>query len=69
MFPPRTLSTLEFDKIKQMLAACAATDGAKAKALALIPSGDFDAVFAAQEQTDAAKRLVNAKGFPSFSAS
>ena len=68
LFTAKTLSTLEFDKITEMLVECASTDGAKARARALSPSDDFDTVVERQQRTDDAKRLINAKGFPSFSA-
>ena len=67
-YTSKTLSTLEFDKIIEMLAECAATDGARARALALAPSDDYDTVVKRQAKTEDAKRLVNAKGYPSFSA-
>lgn len=67
-FTQKTLSTLEFDKILNMLSECAATDGAKARALSLSPTDDFDTVILRQNRTDDAKRLINAKGYPSFSA-
>ncbi len=67
-FSQKTLQTLEFDKITAMLAAAASTDGAKAKALALTPTDDYDSASDRQERTDAAKRLLNAKGYPAFSA-
>ena len=68
LFTPKTQTTLEFDKIIEMLADCAATPGAKARARALFPSDDFDTVVMRQDRTDDAKRLVNAKGYPPFSA-
>ena len=68
-FTAKTLSTLEYDKITRMLADCAATDGARARALSLLPSSDYDVVVARQRRTDDAKRLINAKGYPSFFAS
>lgn len=67
-FTAKTLSTLEFDKITALLAECAATDGAAAKARALSPSDDFETVIMRQRRTDDAKRLINAKGYPTFSA-
>ncbi len=67
-FTHKTLSTLEYDKIIDMLVECAATDGAKARARSLMPSDDFDTVQKRQIYTNDAKRLINAKGFPSFSA-
>ena len=68
LFTTKTLSTLEYDKIISMLVDCAATDGAKARAASLIPSDDFDTVIERQRKTDDAKRLINTKGYPAFSA-
>lgn len=65
----KTLKILEFDKIIEMLADHASTDGAKARARALSPSDDFDTVLDRLSKTDDARRLINAKGFPAFSAS
>ena len=67
-FSAKTLSTLEFDKIKEMLAATTATEGARARARSLIPTDDYDVIITRQEMTDDAKRLINAKGYPSFAA-
>ena len=69
LFTAKTLSTLEYDKIISMLVDCAATDGAKAKAASLSPTDDFETVTLRQRRTDDAKQLINAKGYPSFSAS
>ena len=68
LFTEKTLTTLEFDKIVRMLADCAATEGAKLRAISLTPTNDFDLVVERQRKTDDAKRLINAKGYPSFSA-
>ena len=68
LFTAKTLSTLEYDKIIKMLVDCAATDGAKARAASLSPTDDYDTVCVRQRRTDDAKRLINAKGYPSFSA-
>lgn len=68
MFTAKTLSTLEFDKITAMLVDSAHTEGAKARARALTPSDDYDTVIERQRRTEDAKRLINAKGFPAFSA-
>ncbi len=68
LFTVKTQATLEFDKITEMLAECAATEGARARARTLMPSDDYDVVVARQLRTDDAKRLVNAKGYPPFSA-
>lgn len=68
LFTTKTLSTLEFDKIISMLVDCAATEGAKGRAASLIPTDDFDTVIERQKRTDDAKRLINTKGHPAFSA-
>ena len=67
-FTAKALSALEYDKIINMLASMASTDGAAAKARALSPTDDYDTVLLRQKRTDDAKRLINAKGYPSFSA-
>ena len=68
LFTAKTLSTLEYEKIIKMLADSAATDGAKSRALSLVPTDDFDMVVLRQRRTDDAKRLINSKGYPSFAA-
>ena len=68
LFTAKTLSTLEYDKIIDMLIDCASTEGAKARATSLVPTDDFETVVLRQKRTDDAKRLINAKGYPSFSA-
>ena len=68
IFTGKTLTTLEYDKIIEMLADCTATEGAKARARSLMPVDDYDFVADRQRKTDDAKRLINAKGYPSFSA-
>ena len=67
-FSSKMLRTLEFDKITEMLADHAAVDGAKGRALALLPSEDPVTVARRQNRTEDAKRLINHKGYPSFSA-
>ncbi|MBE6537006.1 MAG: endonuclease MutS2 [Ruminococcaceae bacterium] len=67
-FTSKALFALEYDKIIGMLASMAATEGAAAKARALSPTDDYDTVLTRQRRTDDAKRLINAKGYPSFSA-
>ena len=67
-FQTKMLSTLEYGKITEMLAALAATDGAKARARSLLPSDDYDVVLDRQKKTEDARRLVNQKGYPAFSA-
>ena len=68
LFTAKTLSTLEFDKIISALSDSAATEGAKARAMSLLPSDDYDTVLLRQTKTDDAKRLINRKGYPSFTA-
>ncbi len=68
IFTGKTLTTLEYDKIIDMLVELTATDGAKAKARALMPTDDIELVRIRQTHTDDAKRLINAKGYPAFSA-
>ena len=68
IFTGKTLTTLEYDKIIDMLVECTATEGAKAKARSLMPTDEYDFVVDRQQKTDDAKKLINAKGYPSFSA-
>ena len=68
LFTAKTLSTLEYDKIIRMLVECASTDGAKARAASLSPTDDYDVILSRQRRTDDAKRLINTKGYPAFSA-
>ncbi len=65
-FSERALIALEYDKICEMLATHAATDGAKRASLMLSPVSDLDTVLARQKKTTDAKRLIEAKGTPSF---
>ena len=62
----KTLSTLEFDKIRSMLAACCPTAGSAQKALAVYPTDRMDIAKARQQRTTDARRLCDAKGMPSF---
>ncbi len=64
----KSLSTLEFDKIKEMLASCASSNGAKSLARTLFPDDDFENVMKKQSRTFDARRLIDIKGYPSFSA-
>lgn len=68
LFTSKTLNTLEFDKISEMLVECAATEGAKARARTLTPIADYDDIITRQNRTEDAKRLINANGYPSFVA-
>lgn len=64
----KNLYTLELDKIRELLARHAATDGAKAAARELEPSDDIDEVRLRQRRTADAKLLAGQKGNPSFSS-
>ncbi len=65
-YTEKTIITLELDKILEMLAACAPTEGAKKAALTLTPSDDYVTVLRRQRRTGDAKRLMGLKGMPSF---
>ena len=62
----KNLHTLEFTKIREMLAACAGTEGAKAMALSLMPSEYAEEARRLQKKTTDARRLLDHKGMPSF---
>lgn len=62
----KIFSILEFDKIRQLLASGALTEGARQRALALEPSDDMDEIRHRQLYTADAKRLQGQKGTPSF---
>ncbi|MBE6568778.1 MAG: endonuclease MutS2 [Ruminococcaceae bacterium] len=62
----KALYTLEFDKIREILASLTATEGAKELALHLKPSSDIEKVRKMQQKTTDAKQLVGLKGQPSF---
>jgi len=65
-FTVKTLNSLEFNKICDMLAQFAPTEGAKVMARMLMPSDDVDVVVRRQKYTTDAKRLLGEKGMPSF---
>lgn len=62
----KNIYTLEFNKIRELLASKALTEGAKEMALCLMPSDDEDEVRLLQRRTGDAKRLAGQKGNPSF---
>lgn len=62
----KNLYTLEFNKIRELLAKKALTEGAAQMALSLEPSDDKDEVCLKQRRTADAKRLAGQKGNPSF---
>ena len=62
----KTLITLEFDKIRAMLAALCPTKGAAEEALLLVPDDRIDVIVRKQRRTTDARRLLDAKGMPPF---
>ena len=62
----KALYTLEFDKILELLAEVAQTEGAKEMARALVPSSDIEKVKKKLDHTSDAKILIGRKGLPSF---
>ncbi len=62
----KTLITLEFDKIREMLANLCLTEGAAALARQLSPDDRMEIIRRRQKKTTDAKRLADAKGMPSF---
>ncbi|MBQ8345147.1 MAG: endonuclease MutS2 [Clostridia bacterium] len=62
----KTLTTLEFDKIRGMLADACPTEGAAEMARRLCPTDRMDLVRLRQQRTTDACRLADAKGMPSF---
>lgn len=62
----KPMMILEFDRILQMLADAALTEGARKKALRLTPRFSRPFIEQMQRQTTEAKALAGAKGCPSF---
>ena len=62
----KAIKTLEFDKIREMLATYAPIESARTTALSLMPSSDTDVVLRRQRYTTDAKRLASLKGMPPF---
>ena len=62
----KTLTTLEFDKIRAMLADACPTAGSAELARLLAPAEYIDQVRARQKKTTDARRLIDAKGLPPF---
>ena len=62
----KTINTLEFDKIRSMLAALAPTAGAAELARGLLPCDRIAQVRSSLKKTTDARRLADAKGQPSF---
>ena len=64
----RAIRILEFDKIREMLSTYAQTEGAKKRALLLLPSSNPETVKRRQELTANAKYMAGVKGAPSFNS-
>ena len=62
----KTLQTLEFPKVQNLLAQVCMTEGAKQKAAELLPMTNIGQIRRSLTQTDDAKRLVMKKGQPAF---
>ncbi len=62
----RAVRILEFDKILEMLASVASTEGAKKRALSLLPTSNIETVKRRQSLTNDAKQMAGIKGAPSF---
>lgn len=58
----RVLKTLEFDKIRSQLVEHTSSSLGREKAVALLPSIDFDEVSRLQEETDEAAKVLRLKG-------
>ncbi len=66
LYTQKTLTTLEYHKIIAMLAEHAMTEGARVRALTLLPSDDYETVLCRQRHTADARRMVVLKGYPPF---
>lgn len=62
----KTMTTLEFDRVLDMLCDCAPTEGSRALARRLSPSEDIHVVLRRLRHTTDARRMCDAKGMPSF---
>lgn len=62
----KTMHTLEFENILDLLAGCASTEGSKALAKTLTPSDEITQVLRRLRHTSDARFFIEAKGTPSF---
>ncbi len=62
----KALHTLEFDKVRDILASLAPTEGSVELAKTLTPTSDIEKVRIRQQHTTDAKTLIGLKGAPSF---
>ena len=67
LYTQKTLAALEYDKILALLADRALTEGARERALTLLPSEDYDTVCMRQNRTQEARKLLSQKGYPPLS--
>ena len=63
----KSMETLELPKVLELLAACAATDEGRERALSLRPMTDLEEIQRAQDETAAAVKLLTLRGSPGFS--
>lgn len=63
----KTISILEFDKIRESLAACALTGGAAELAHSLSPTDRYEEICRRQRRTTDAKKMMSVKGTPPIS--
>ncbi len=68
LFTQKTLSALEYDKILLQLASHAPTEGARHRALSLMPEDEYEIVLRRQSETADARRLIGSKGYPPFTS-
>ena len=66
LFTQKTLLALEYDKVIALLSACALTEGARARAHALLPSDDYETVVLRQKKDGRRQTTVGKKGIPFF---
>ncbi len=66
LYTQKTLTALEYDKIRERLADLAPSAGARARALSLLPSDDYEEVCLRQRRTADARHLIAVKGVPPF---
>ncbi|MBR5221040.1 MAG: endonuclease MutS2, partial [Clostridia bacterium] len=62
----KAIRTLEFDRVLEQLAAAAQTDGAKEKAMRIMPQTSLVRIRKLQAQTSDARKLMGVKGTPPF---
>ncbi len=62
----KAIKTLEFDRVLEQLAAAAQTEGAKEKAMRIMPQTSLPRIRKLQLQTSDARKLMGIKGTPPF---